>query len=152
VIPWTIRPAGPADTDAAGDVWLSSRRDAIGKIPAPIHSEPEVREWIAQVVVATMECWIAEASGGETAGLLVLDNGWIEQLYVRAKWQRQGLGSALIAHAKQREAGPLQLWTFVSNEGAQRFYERHGFIEVERTNGEHNDERAPDIRYRWTPE
>jgi hypothetical protein len=30
-----------------------------------------------------------------------------------------------------------------------RFYERHGFVEAERTDGRRNEERAPDIRYVW---
>jgi hypothetical protein len=44
----------------------------------------------------------------------------------------------------------LQLWTFVSNLGAQRFYLRHGFVEVERTDGAANEEHAPDILYEWS--
>ncbi len=44
----------------------------------------------------------------------------------------------------------LDLWTFQSNIGAQRFYNRHGFLEVMRTDGAGNEERSPDIRYRWT--
>jgi 8-oxo-dGTP pyrophosphatase MutT (NUDIX family) len=32
----------------------------------------------------------------------------------------------------------------------QRFYERHGFIEIERTDGSGNEEQAPDVRYRWS--
>jgi hypothetical protein len=39
------------------------------------------------------------------------------------------------------------VWTFASNLGAQRYYERHGFVAVERTDGRDNEERAPDIRY-----
>ena len=39
---------------------------------------------------------------------------------------------------------------FQKNEGARRFYERHGFTAVEWTDGD-NEEGAPDVRYRWTP-
>jgi hypothetical protein len=48
-------------------------------------------------------------------------------------------------------SGPegLRLWTFASNAGAQRFYERHGFVETRRTDGRDNEERAPDILYVW---
>jgi hypothetical protein len=41
------------------------------------------------------------------------------------------------------------LWTFVTNTGARRFYERHGFVAVETTDGSHNEEAAPDIRFVW---
>jgi hypothetical protein len=46
---------------------------------------------------------------------------------------------------------PTLRWTFVSNEGAQRFYRRHGFHEVERTDGTRNEEGAPDILFAWSP-
>ena len=45
----------------------------------------------------------------------------------------------------------LSLWTFQVNGAARRFYERHGFTEVERTDGSHNDEHEPDVRYVWQP-
>ena len=43
----------------------------------------------------------------------------------------------------------LRLWTFASNTGAQRFYARHGFVEVRRTDGRDNEERAPDVLYAY---
>jgi ribosomal protein S18 acetylase RimI-like enzyme len=48
-----------------------------------------------------------------------------------------------VASRKARRPGGLRLWTFVSNERAQRFYERWGFEEVERTDGRDNEERSP---------
>jgi hypothetical protein len=44
------------------------------------------------------------------------------------------------------------LWTFQVNGPARRFYERHGFIAVERTDGHGNEEREPDIGYIWRPD
>jgi ribosomal protein S18 acetylase RimI-like enzyme len=45
----------------------------------------------------------------------------------------------------------LWLWTFQTNTGARRFYERHGFVAVDETDGSANEERAPDVRYAWRP-
>jgi ribosomal protein S18 acetylase RimI-like enzyme len=45
--------------------------------------------------------------------------------------------------AKCERPERIQLWTFASNAGAQRFYERHGFVETRRTDGRG----APDILY-----
>jgi ribosomal protein S18 acetylase RimI-like enzyme len=53
--------------------------------------------------------------------------------------------------AKRRRPDGLALWTFQVNVAAQRFYERHGFIAVERTDGLRNEEREPDVRYVWQP-
>ena len=80
---------------------------------------------------------------------MVLSTGWIEQLYVDPQWTNRGLGSALVDHAKSESTGSLELWTFAGNIGAQRFYQRHGFIEVHRTDGD-NEEGEPDIKYRWS--
>lgn len=37
---------------------------------------------------------------------------------------------------------------FVSNTRARRFYERHGFVEIDGSDGD-NEEGEPDIRFRW---
>jgi ribosomal protein S18 acetylase RimI-like enzyme len=84
--------------------------------------------------------------GGEMVGLLVLDGDSIDQLYVDPDLTCRGIGAQLLDVAKRERPEGLGLWTFVSNQGAQRFYERHGFREVERTDGSRNEERAPDIR------
>lgn len=81
---------------------------------------------------------------------MVLSAGWIEQLYLAPGWTGRGIGARLVRHAQDLAVGPLELWTFASNLGAARFYERHGFVQVDRTDGD-NEEGEPDIRYRWTP-
>jgi GNAT superfamily N-acetyltransferase len=53
--------------------------------------------------------------------------------------------------AKEQRPAGLELWTFQVNESARRFYERHGFTEVEHTDGAGNEEREPDVRYAWRP-
>jgi hypothetical protein len=44
----------------------------------------------------------------------------------------------------------FQFWVFQQNERARRFYESHGAVAVEFTDGSGNDEKTPDARYRWT--
>jgi ribosomal protein S18 acetylase RimI-like enzyme len=81
--------------------------------------------------------------------MMVLEGDWIAQLYADPDLTRVGIGSELLAAAKRERPAGLRLWTFVSNEGAQRFYARHGFREVGRTDGADNEERAPAIQYAW---
>jgi ribosomal protein S18 acetylase RimI-like enzyme len=83
--------------------------------------------------------------------MLVLESGWIDQLYVDPGLTGVGIGAELIAVAKRERPGGLRLWTFVTNGDAQRFYRRHGFQEVQRTDGSDNEEGAPDIQYEWLP-
>jgi ribosomal protein S18 acetylase RimI-like enzyme len=147
----TVRRAADADTGSASDLYLHARRVAAesGSIPPPVHSDDEVAEWIRRVVIPSLECSLAQTPGGQVVGILVLRAEWIDQLYVDPDLTGRGIGVELLGVAKRERPHGLRLWTFVSNEGAQRFYERHGFREVEHTDGSRNEERAPDIQYVW---
>jgi GNAT superfamily N-acetyltransferase len=148
----SVRSAGAPDAEAVTILYMRARRAAAaaGTIPSPVHDDPDTEEWIAQRVIAQLDCWVAETSSGALAGLLVLDRDCLEQLYVDPDLTGQGVGGTLMALAKRERPGCLRLWTFVSNLSAQRFYLRHGFREVERTDGSRNEEHAPDIQYVWT--
>jgi GNAT superfamily N-acetyltransferase len=146
-----IRRATSSDSAAAAELYLRARRagSAEGTIPPLAHDDQEVRYWMAHVVIPRLECWLAERATGSVVGMLVLDGDWIDQLYVDPHLTRDGIGAELIAVAKRERPDGLRLWTFVSNEGAQRFYLRHGFHEVERTDGSQNEEGEPDVQYAW---
>ena len=101
--------------------------------------------------LTTRRVWLAFADHGVLLGLMVLDGDWVEQLYIDPAWTGRGLGTRLLELGKQRRPDGLQLWTFVSNVRAQRFYERNGFAVEERTDGSGNEEQAPDLRYVWRP-
>ena len=106
-----------------------------------------IRSWAARLVSSTMEVWLAEGSE-RVVGLLVLDDDWVDQLYVEPALTGHGIGSTLLDVAKRERATGLRLWTFASNTGARRFYERHEFAARDRTDGD-NEEGAPDILYVW---
>ncbi|MEG3632612.1 GNAT family N-acetyltransferase [Micromonospora palythoicola] len=144
------RRAAPEDARAVADLLIRSRRAAIGAIPAAVHPDDEVREWIRAVVIPEREVWLMEDGDGRPLAVLVLDEGWVDQLYVDPACIGRGLGSQLIEFAKSRRPAGLQLWTFATNIGAQRFYLRHGFRVAETTDGSGNEEKAPDIRFVWS--
>jgi len=85
---------------------------------------------------------------GAVAGFLACDGNAVQSLYVCAAQQGQGIGGALLKHAQDLQER-LELWVFEANEAAQRFYLRHGFTQVERTDGAGNDEGLPDMRLVW---
>ncbi|MEU7901572.1 GNAT family N-acetyltransferase [Actinoplanes sp. NPDC049118] len=146
----TARRAGPGDAPAVADLLIRARRAAADAIPPSVHPDAEVREWVATVVLAEREVWLLDGAGGEPLAVLVLDGGWVDQLYVAPGLTGRGLGSRLIELAKSRRPAGLQLWTFAANTGAQRFYLRHGFAVAEATDGSGNEEKAPDVRFVWT--
>ncbi|MGI8887613.1 MAG: GNAT family N-acetyltransferase [Nocardioidaceae bacterium] len=167
-------PAGlPDESQELADLIWRVRAQNAGSIPSAVHPLDDMRAWMRDVVLKACDVWVAEAgsrpaasSVGRSAesgvgavptrpglktpvGLMVLRQpDWIDHLYIEREYTGQGLGASFLELARRELAGPhIQLWTFQSNHGAGRFYERHGFDAVQWTNGD-NEERAPDVRYR----
>lgn len=145
-----LRAARANDAGDCALVYLRSREFALPEVPC-IHDESEVRRWMADEVIGHADVTVAEVDG-LVVGLMVLVAGrvrtaWIEQLYLDPAWMGRGLGRRMIERAVERAPGGLQLWTFAANAGARRFFEREGFVAAEFTDGEGNEERAPDVRY-----
>ncbi|MBL1106196.1 GNAT family N-acetyltransferase [Streptomyces sp. 5-8] len=147
-----LRRAVPADARAVADVWLRSFATALPTV-GRAHSDDEVRAYFRDVVVPLQETWVAEATdaGREVVGMMVLDDDELAQLYLAPDWRGRGLGDRFVALAKERSPQGLTLWTFQVNTAAHRFYERHGFVAAEYTDGSGNEELEPDVRYVWRP-
>ncbi|MDH6552015.1 GNAT family N-acetyltransferase [Streptomyces sp. SAI-041] len=146
-----IRRAAAPDASATADVYLRSFAAALPTVVRP-RSDDEVRGYIRDVVVPLRETWVAEDSAsGAIVGLMVLADDLLSQLYLDPDWRGRGIGDRFVALAKERSPRGLSLWTFQVNAPAHRFYERHGFVEAERTDGSGNEEREPDVRYVWRP-
>lgn len=97
-----------------------------------------------------------EMASSTIVGCMVLDGVELEQLYVHADYQREGIGSKLMAMAKTQSPERLELFTFNQNRQAQSFYKKHGFTEVARGYASFNGnpwaktkEQLADIRYIW---
>ncbi len=151
MMPETLRIRRAASADDVGqsaEVCLAARHANRTTIPALVHTDDEVRRWFHEVVMPERDLWVAEA-GGVVVGVLVLDGPELDQLYVAPGETSNGIGRALLDHAKARRPDGLALWVFESNVGARRFYEREGFVEVDRTDGSGNEEHAPDVRCAW---
>ncbi|MFI6440005.1 GNAT family N-acetyltransferase [Streptomyces sp. NPDC050759] len=144
-----IRRATASDASATADVYLRSFAAALPTVIRP-RSDDEVRAYIRDVVVPSRETWVAVAEE-QVVGLMVIAGDLLSQLYLDPGWRGRGIGDRFVALAKERSPRGLSLWTFQVNKPAHRFYERHGFVEAERTDGGGNEEREPDVRYVWLP-
>lgn len=145
-----LRQAVATDAAAIAEVYLRSFDAALPSVRRA-HSDDEVRSWVRDVLVPGGGVFVADINA-DVVGLLALSDGWIKLLYVDPQWQRCGIGTQLISMAKLRAPSGLLLWTFQVNRPAQRFYERHGFVAVEWTDGSGNEELEPDVRYAWPAE
>ncbi|MFC4174065.1 GNAT family N-acetyltransferase [Microvirga sp. GCM10011540] len=122
------------------------RRTSLPYLP-DLHTPEEDLAFFRNRVFPAAEVWLAE-SEAELAGFAAVREGWLDHLYVSPSRHGRGIGSALLARAKESRR-QLDLWTFQANGQARRFYERRGFRLVELTDGSANEERVPDARYRW---
>ncbi|MEX0427495.1 N-acetyltransferase family protein [Nocardioides sp. DS6] len=132
-------------------VYTAARVAAVPFMPVSIHTSEEDHRHFAEVLAdGDRETWVAEVDGTVVA-FVVLTPTWVNDLFVHPDQQRAGLGSALLAVVKSLCPDGFGLWVFESNTPARAFYARHGLVEMERTDGADNEERAPDIRMEWRP-
>ena len=111
-----------------------------------LHTPEEDRAFFRDHVFVNCEVW--GAFGDELVGFIAFREGWVDHLYVLPSRQAQGTGEGLLNIAKA--AWPLlNLWTFQRNRAARAFYEKRGFSLVRETDGSGNEEREPDVLYRW---
>jgi len=113
-----------------------------------LHSAEEYVAFYRDTVMPKDELWGA-FEGDVLRGFIALLPGWIDHLYVAPASHRRGIGTSLLQSAQAIQS-ELRLYTFQSNKNARAFYERHGFLIEEMTNGERNEEKMPDITYRWS--
>ncbi|MGY4479506.1 ribosomal protein S18 acetylase RimI-like enzyme [Bradyrhizobium sp. USDA 3364] len=142
-----IRRLALADMDAAARVHRAAFDHALPWLTG-LHTPDQDRWFYRERMFAACALWGA-FDGEAMAGLIAFHDVWIEQLYVLPAAQGRGIGGALLAIAQQG-ADRLQLWTFQRNARARGFYEKHGFVPVEETDGSRNEEKEPDLRYLWT--
>jgi chorismate mutase/GNAT superfamily N-acetyltransferase len=152
----TVRPATAEDSDAVARLLVEAREAAFPAMPRPVHPPDDVRRWMrSRLETPVAEVWVAEQdqaggrAGARVVGLLLLEGDWLHSLYVAPDRTGQGIGTMLLDLAKSLRPRRLGLWVFETNEGARRFYARHGFVEVRRTDGSENEEHEPDIEMAW---
>ena len=137
-----------SEADATATMYLSARRAMLPDLRDP-HTEAETRAWMRDTVFTRYSVRLAEVDG-EIVGFAARDGAWLMQLYVKPGWTGRSIGANLlrIVLADAAFATPvLRLYTFARNEGARRFYERHGFVAVAFGDGSGNQEGEPDVRY-----
>lgn len=147
----TVRNATLDDSERIADIYLASRGRYIPYAPI-VHTDAEVRIWIKTTLVPSGNVLVVSGDEG-VMGFLAISrddtHGWIDHLYLDPSEVGRGLGSLLLAEAKKILGSPIRLYTFQSNEDARRFYRRHGFREVEFSDGSSNEERTPDVLLEW---
>lgn len=142
-----IRRATADDAVAIATIHRTSRRSAMPWLPV-IHTPDEDVDYFRNEVLPNQAVYIADKAESPI-GFIAFTETWLNHLYIAPVDLRRGIGSKLLSIVKT-ETTTLNLWTFQRNQAARDFYARHGFVEVELTDGRSNEEKTPDVRMIWT--
>jgi GNAT superfamily N-acetyltransferase len=140
-----IRRAELSDAETVADVFVTAR---LGMTYLPPLDIAGASAYIREQVVPELETWVA-LEERRIVGFAAVDGEDLAHLYVVPAAQGQGVGTALFDLVKALHADGFELWVFQRNEGARRFYERHGCVLLRETDGSGNMEKEPDARYAW---
>lgn len=136
----------PNHTHDVVSLWRDSMQEAIG-IP-PVHTFESQAFFLNHILPESHKIYVALSNETRLpVAFVAINDSEINQLYVHRKFQSMGIGSQLLAMAKQQSSGRLSLRTFENNIRAQQFYERHGFVAI--CGDAENEEGLPDILYEW---
>ena len=113
-----------------------------------LHTVEEDRRFIEDVILKECEVIVAERDAG-IVSFLARNGEEIRLLYSHPDFIGSGAGSLLLDAVKKSSVVALELWCFQANARARRFYEERGFRAVRFTDGRDNEEKVPDVRYRW---
>lgn len=144
---FSTRPATAKDATAIANVFSPSFR-LLTFLPM-LHTEEEDLWFIENMVLK--ECAVTVAEGDEgIVAFLARQGEEIRMLYTHPDFIGAGAGNLLVEGAKRSGVAALELWCFQANTHARRFYERRGFKAIRFTDGHDNEEKMPDVRYRWS--
>lgn len=143
-----VRPATLDDMPDAALVQVIAMRVNLPFLPT-LHTRDEVIGYFFDHVWPNNDVWVAQTEDGFIVGFIARGSGFINHLYILPDYQGSGLGSELLELALEGQ-DELHLWAFKKNARARGFYERRGWTVVEETDGSGNEEKEPDVRYRWT--
>jgi chorismate mutase len=145
----SIRQAEPQESDALADLYGRSRRAAEPAMPPAVHTGEEDRGWFAaRLRDGQHEAWVAERDG-VLLGYALVTATFLDHLFVEPDAQAAGVGGALLDLVKGIRPDGFCLWVFESNAPARGFYAHRGLVDLERTDGAGNEERAPDVKMAW---
>jgi ribosomal protein S18 acetylase RimI-like enzyme len=111
------------------EVWRASFEHGV-RITDPHPIEDQLNFFLREVVPNNKIRVVLEESA--IVAFMASTPESVSHLYVSVQSIGKGIGSQLLSLAKAKSCGSLWLHTFTQNQNARRFYEGHGFTQVER--------------------
>jgi GNAT superfamily N-acetyltransferase len=144
-----LRLANDAESSSVADVLITSHQKFLPFAPHS-HTEIEIKDWVKNSLIPRGLATVAVLEG-KIVGVLVTSQEdeiiWINQLYVLPSNIHHGIGTALIALLLKNTTLTVRLYCYQENVHARRFYEKHGFVILEFSDGSDNEAKCPDVLY-----
>jgi ribosomal protein S18 acetylase RimI-like enzyme len=146
-----IRQMREHETEATARMWQESQRAAYPWFREDQrHPFEEALVFFRDSICQRCQVWVAVDDDEQILGMLALEGDLLDHLFIApASWE-QGIGSALLAHAKALRPDGLTLVTLQRNERSRRFYQARGFVTT-RLGVSPPPENEPDVYYAWDP-
>lgn len=141
-----IENASLSEAGSIARLHRAARQEAMPWLP-DLHT-PEEELWFFRTIVLPYEKVMVARRDRQIFGFISLKGEWLNHLYVAPGSWGHGVGTKLLETARS-DVNRLQLWVFQQNDKAQRFYADRGFHVRETTDGQRNEEKAPDVRMEW---
>lgn len=125
-----IRKRLPADNSLLVEIWLRSVRETHAFL-----SEQDIEALYPQVrdlYLPAVDIWVCEDAAGCITGFIGLQEAQVEMLFVDPANFGQGIGTALLDHARKQHAN-LTVDVNEQNPRAHGFYRRYGFEDAGRS-------------------
>ena len=123
----SLRPYDAKDEDAAIALWLRSWQATYPELDFAARLDWWRERW--RNVLTKSACIVIAETGGEMIGFVTVDPQacYLDQIVVAPEHWASGIGSALIAVAKQLSPSALELHVNTDNARAIRLYQKLGF-------------------------
>jgi putative acetyltransferase len=123
-----LRGFAAADLASLEDLWVAAWK-AIGLEIDFEARRPWLRAHLTHLMAERVEIVVGLDEAGRPAGFVTIDTntGYLDQICVAPAAWGAGLAGELLAEAKRRAPGRIELHVNVANPRACHFYERQGF-------------------------
>jgi GNAT superfamily N-acetyltransferase len=115
-----------------------------------VHTPEQVHAWVRDVLVPTRETWVAVA-GDTLVGMMVLDDSWLDQLYLDPAWRGRGIGAGSSTWPSGAARTDCSCGRSRSTAQPAGSTSATASCRSSGPDGAGNEEREPEVRYQWRP-
>ena len=121
-----IRPYDETDSDQIIETWREASLIAHPFLSSSFMQQEEVN--LRSLFLPRSKTWVY-VDQDRVVGFISMIDHVVGGIFVHPRWQRKGVGAALIDKARIRHA-QLELEVFEANHQGRAFYQKYGFVEI----------------------